>query len=93
MFNVIKGDHAEQHYYRHDDEQRAFIMMTISRVGRARANSGVGEQAREQALGVGEQARGVGEQAREQARGVGEQARGGKQPPLPPLPHSLPGKS
>ena len=82
MFNVIKGDHAEQHYYRHDDEQRAFIMMTISRVGRARANSGVGEQAREQARGVGEQ-----------ARGVGEQARGGKQPPLPPLPHSLPGKS
>ena len=75
MFNVIKGDHAEQHYYRHDDEQRAFIMMTISRVGRAGANSGVSEQ------------------AREQARGVGEQARGGKQPPLPPLPHSLPGKS
>ena len=62
MFNVIKGDHAEQHYYRHDDEQRAFIMMTISRLGRAGANSGVGEQ-----------------------------ARGGKQPPLPPLPHSLPG--
>ena len=46
----------------------SIIMMTISRVGRARANSGVGEQAR-------------------------EQARGGKQPPLPPLPHSLPGKS
>ena len=86
MYNVIKGDHAEQHYYRHDDEQRAFIMMAISRVGRAGANSGVSEQAREQA-------RGVGEQAREQARGVGEQARGGKQPPLPPLPHSLPGKS
>ena len=79
MYNVIKGDHAEQHYYRHDDEQRAFIMMTISRVGRAGANSEVGEQAREQ--------------AREKARGVGEQARGGKQPPLPPLPHSLPGKS
>ena len=75
MYNVIKGDHAEQHYYRHDDEQRAFIMMAISRVGRAGANSGVGEQ------------------AREQAREVGEQARGGKQPPLPPLPHSLPGKS